>query len=588
MSTKYFLGGSRLYDQVYTQYGPLFYSYKWLLHGVFRIEISNDAVRYVALVHWIGIAGLCGWFAYRAAGSRLLASAGFLLAAMHLDRIANEPGHPQELCGLLVATALVLCALPSAQRGFNLTMGMAGLAAGALVMIKINLGAFLFLAISMAILMDAGQRRLGALLRPLHVGLALAVALIVMRPGLNEQWVLRFSIVWALSLFSVIVVGRSGAPDRLAGHGAYASFVLGGAVMIVGIGLSQWLQGLSIATLIYGIVGQHRKFAAAFYFFPEIPLHAVGIAAGAATLAVLFRQRASFHAAARRHIERVVAGLKLLLGLAAIGAASATYWSEADVDLTDREPFSGISRLLLIYGLPFVWLLLPEASEGRGFSRLALVFVAIFQALQVYPIAGTQMAFGTLPMILVGLLCVHDVATRAEAGSPHRMRVRRLATGLVVAALLMISWRRDATARRHYLESVPLALPGAARIRLPETRVANAVRLVRNLRAHCDTFVSFPGWNSLYFWAEKDPPTSYNATLWPNMLEDRQQEEIAAKISGDPRACFVENLRWQATFDAVNYSPLVWYLRRNFRSAGAIGSYDFRIRNDRSVDGLVP
>jgi len=191
-------------------------------------------------------------------------------------------------------------------------------------------------------------------------------------------------------------------------------------------------------------------------------------------------------------------------------------------------------------------------------------------------------------MLLIGLLCVHDVATLAAQGSPRRTHARQLGYGLMVLVLLTISVHRDRLARRQYQESAPLGLPGATRIQLPETTAADLVRLVRVLRAHCDTFVSFPGLNSLYFWTETAPPTPFNATFWPKMLDDHQQEEIAKALAGDSGPCFVADLRSQSVFDTLGHSPLVKYLNANFHSAEAIGPYDVRIRNDRRIDEPLP
>ena len=362
--------------------------------------------------------------------------------------------------------------------------------------------------------------------------------------------------------------------------------------MFLGVGLLHWMQGLSIATLAYGVIGQHMKFASAFYLFAEVPARAAVVAAGAAMLALLYRHRATFPRAAQRHFEHGVVGLKLLYGLAVIGGASAAYWSETLGEPIIGDTFVGNAHALLIYGLPFAWLLMAEPRGGlappQWFSRLALCLVASFQALQVYPIAGTQMAFATFLLLLIGLLCVHDAMTLAEQGSPRWIRVRQLGYGLMVLVLLTISVRRDRLARRQYQESAPLGLPGAARIQLPENTAADLLRLVRVLRAHCDTFVSFPGRNSLYFWTEIAPPTPFNATFWPNMLDIHQQEEIARALAGDSDACFVADLRSQSLFDTLGYSPLVRYLDGNFHSAGAIGPYDLRIRNDRRIDGPLP
>jgi hypothetical protein len=590
ISTKYFLQGFHLYDQVFTQYGPLFYSYAWLLHGVFGVGLTNDAVRVLTLVHWIGIAGLYGWFVHRASGSRLLTSTGFVLAFMHLEPIVNEPGHPQGLCGLLAAAVLVLSSF-GGRRDILRAMVLAGLAIGLLGMIKINLGVYIFLAVSMALLTAAEASRVSGVLRPLHIGLGLAVTPVVMHRWLTDERALMFWIVWTLAVVSVLLVGRPAAANRISGEGAYFRLVLAAAATMLGVVLVQRIQGAPIARLLYGMIGQHARFADAMYLVLEVPKRAGVVAVGAAALAVVYRRRASFPPAARRRVELGFAAMKLLYGLAVIGATSAAFASDAIRGSIDKDSPSGIACALMSYGLPFAWLLLadlPGLAPPQRLARIALCLIASLQALQVFPIAGTQVALGTVLLLLVGLLCVHDVLTSRETGEPMRIHARRVGYGLMVLALLTIALRRGEISRREYRSSVPLGLPGAARIRLPEATAEEIIPLVRSLRAHCGTFVSFPGMNSLYLWAQTEPPTKFNATFWPNMLNDRQQLAIAESIAADPRACFVVDLRTQDIFDGLGYSPLATYLYQNFHSAGAIGAYDLRIRNDRRSDELLP
>jgi hypothetical protein len=590
ISMKYFLEGFSLYDQVLTQYGPMFYSYGWLVHGVFGVGLTNDAVRFLTLFHWIGISGLYGWFVHRAGGSTLLTSAAFVLAFMHLGPIVNEPGHPQGLCGLLVATALVLCSFVG-RHNILRAMALAGLVIGLLGMIKINLGVYLFLAVSMALLTSAEASRVTGVLRPLHIGLGLAVTPVVMYRWLTDEWTFLFWIVWTLTVISVLLVGRPAAADRIPGDGAYLRLALVASATMLAVALVQLIQGVSIATLAEGLIGQHVKFANAFYLFVEVPKRAGAAAVAAAALAIVYWRRASIPPAARPRVELGFAGMKLLYGLTVIGATSAAFASEAIGGSVDKHSPSGPAVALMIYGLPFSWLLLAR-TEGlappQRVARLAVCLMASFQTLQAFPIAGTQVSQGTVLLLLIGLLCVHDVLTQTEAGRPMRIRVRRLGYGFMVLALLTIVLLRGEISRREYRSSVPLGLPGAARIRLPQETSEAYLRLVRNLRAHCDTFVSFPGMNSLYLWAQKEPPTLFNATFWPNMLSDRQQFAVARTIAGDPRACFVLNLRKQEVFHGLGYSLLANFLYQNFRSTGVIGPYDLLIRNDRRGEELLP
>ena len=62
--------------------------------------------------------------------------------------------------------------------------------------------------------------------------------------------------------------------------------------------------------------------------------------------------------------------------------------------------------------------------------------------------------------------------------------------------------------------------------------------LARYLERECDTFVTYPGFNSLYFWTGKRPPTHLNSTGW-GQLSHPQQERILASLRQAQRPLLV-------------------------------------------------
>src|SRR5437762_3836015 len=46
-----FLGGHPLYDETYTNYGPFFYLWRFVIHGL-GVPLTHDATRGVALFEW--------------------------------------------------------------------------------------------------------------------------------------------------------------------------------------------------------------------------------------------------------------------------------------------------------------------------------------------------------------------------------------------------------------------------------------------------------------------------------------------------------------------------------------------------------
>src|SRR5436190_5579211 len=71
-----FLEGNPLYDSVFTQYGPFYYFYEWIVRGLLAVPLTHDATRLLSLFHWVTAAALLGLTARRLTRS---AVAGFFV-----------------------------------------------------------------------------------------------------------------------------------------------------------------------------------------------------------------------------------------------------------------------------------------------------------------------------------------------------------------------------------------------------------------------------------------------------------------------------------------------------------------------------
>src|SRR6188508_2796963 len=98
------LDGRRMYDQVVMVYGPGYFLYRWLLHGLLGLSVTNDVVRCITLATWIACAIAYGAVAYRvvkrSSHAVPLAVLGMAAVVLHLRVLAHEPGHPQEFATL--------------------------------------------------------------------------------------------------------------------------------------------------------------------------------------------------------------------------------------------------------------------------------------------------------------------------------------------------------------------------------------------------------------------------------------------------------------------------------------------------------
>src|SRR6185503_1093919 len=111
--------GEPLYDSVFTQYGPLYYFYEWLVRSVLTVPLTHDATRMLGIVHWLVAAAVLGCAARSMTGSWLAGLFVFTQAMVHLTAMAGEPGHPQELVALLLALGMLAASREPRGRSFR-------------------------------------------------------------------------------------------------------------------------------------------------------------------------------------------------------------------------------------------------------------------------------------------------------------------------------------------------------------------------------------------------------------------------------------------------------------------------------------
>src|SRR2546426_5044691 len=153
---QHLLDGHRLYDDVPVPYGPFFYLSRWLIYGALRVPLVTDAVRSITIGHWLLCAALLAAVTYRLShrrdGRLWLTTITFVAMVLQLSTAAREPGHPQELAALLIGVVCLLATFVApGQRG--LACGLLGAAAGASLLVKINVGVFLAAGMGVALVL---------------------------------------------------------------------------------------------------------------------------------------------------------------------------------------------------------------------------------------------------------------------------------------------------------------------------------------------------------------------------------------------------------------------------------------------------
>jgi hypothetical protein len=567
LGLKNFSEHHRLYDEVFTQYGPVPFLYYDGLHRLLDWPITNLFGRTLTLLHWVGAALAAGLIAWRL--SNRYWTALFTLVAVfgYLWQMTWEPPHPGGLIAVLAVVGLA-GAVEAVWRGRT---GMAalllGLAAAALFFTKINIGllwgcsagAFLLLSTN-----TAGIRRHGLWLAA--AGLTL-LPFILMRPLLGEPWVLDLAVMSALSGLAIcVIVTAETAPvfrprDWLIGLGGF--FALGAA--IVGTIL---LQGTSLHGLLQGVLLDPLRHPANFHFgFTLQPMALVTLGV-TVLLTGLWRRRP----AVRPQVVDGVAWLRLL-------TLGCFVW-HARTWLTVYGVGYAISYVLPLTPLFLLPLIETPAGDRRRLAAGLVALVGMGQVLHAYPVAGTQMAWGSfllLPLFVNGL---------NDAGLHLARRIHRpwLETAIVAVALgtaglqagllLDQGWQR-------WRSSDPLNLPGAESVR-PQENVRYALRiLTANAELHAHVLFSRPGMFSFNLWSGVPTPTLRNATHWFWLLGPGEQQAIIDRLQAEPRSAIISSKPLIDFLDQQMHmtitGPLNDFIRQRYRPLFTVSGYEFLV-----------
>ncbi len=572
-SVQHLLDGHRLYDDVQLPYGPFFYLSRWLIYGTLHVPLVTDAVRLITIGHWLLCAVLFAAVTYRLSprrdGRMWLTTITFVAMTLQLSTAAREPGHPQELAALLIVAACLLGTFVSAgQRG--LVCGLLGAAAGASLLVKINVGVFLAAGTSVALVLLGPT---GGWWRVPRWGSIVVVALpfVLMWQDVGQLWAAEFcavatlgiALVW-IAAYRVEVDVRSTGFDlclfpisMLCATVVSAGFILRHGASLRGLWNSTVLRPMQIPSQ---------------WGWP-VRISGYAVLCGAVSAALLLLYETGGERIRARLASRVLPLCKLAAAALAIGDALTERWGSTPETLLTCGP--AILWLALVPPLGTRW------STREVFGRTLLCLIAAPQVLMAYPTAGSQVLFGTMAIVAIGVLLLSDVLAGLEsARSPHWVRLGRAGYVACVATVLAALGLHARASASAYAQGRPLDADGCHLLRLPLQDALLYQWLVDNVEASSDTFVSPIGLNSLYAWTHRKPAGPVIIDSSWKLIDAAQQRVMIEAYQAYPNLVVIDHpgLFGPTPRESV---PFLVYIDQQFRPVARFGPYLLKIRNDR-------
>lgn len=573
-----FLEHGHLYDDVFSQYGPFYYEFWGAIFEAFGIPVAHDGGRMVTTFAWVGTSLLLGLALWRMTRSAVLGLATQILVFSTTITLVNEPMHPGGIICLLLGTIVALSCLVRA-RTSPLAMAFLGGAVMALILVKINVGAFALIALALVCALSYPRLSRRRWPRAAVELLFVATPLLLVTSKFGEAWARHYAVHVTIAALAVVIVLRARTAARP--RDGEELWWLGGGLVVMGLVCCLALigSGTTPGGLFEGVISQPLRQSDAFsipvllsnraYFFDLFGL------VGAGAFFYLARGRGLSGSNPTR--VALAAAFSIFIGvemaLSTIGRS---------VFLDPIGDFFGYEFAFL----PFVWVaLLPVPGDEDGdtsFARLLLPPLAVLQALHAFPVAGSQVAWSTFLLIPVGALCVANGA-RTLAGVATNARERRILTGAALACgVVTLVWLVNAQLREPLDEyraardgSVALDLPGAEDVRLGPEEVRTFQRVSHAIEANCETLLMLPGMNSFYIWTGLEPPTGYNATAWTTLFDEAHQQRVIDATASVRGLCVLENKEMAGGWSggAIPDVPLVHYMRRGMRPIVKIDGY---------------
>lgn len=570
ISLRSFISGHPLYDQIVLQYGPFYFEF-FGLFGALGVPFDNDSGRLMTLAVWLAIALIAGVSVFVFTRNLALGLSTQLII-FATAALTGEPMHPGGLVLLLVLGIAGVALISAGRWSGRWPFALIGALTAAAILTKVNVGAFAAISVAFACALTFPRLAGSWPLRLVAAAAFVAVPFLLMKPNLDQALAQRYALHVGLCALALVVATSASQPDPRRHLSELGWLLAGGGFLAFGILAVALFRGSSPNDLLHGIVLyalDQRQAYAAILALPNSTLGWDGVGLVGAVLWTLYRLLARRPEIAAEGGVRVVVGLVVWLTL--IGG----------IHIPGLFQVTSVNRPLAL-PVALAWVVAaPRAGHGGyerlDFARALVPALAILQSLQAFPVAGSQAAWSALALVPVGAICVADGVDQLGLA---RLR-QQLATALVFLAL-SVSWLPPAwqQSRSAYSSTVALDLPGASLVHVPAAQATQLRQVTQWIRDNCDTFISLPGLDSFYIFAQVQPPSPL-PTRYMWLIEDVPHEQALVQASDRiNRLCVVENESLIVVWSQGRQisGPLVSYIQAGFVPASTFGDYSVLTR----------
>ena len=591
-----FLQGHHLYSGFYSDYGPFSYELWGLLFKVAGKTISTDSGRLIQVGIWAFSSLALGIASHRVTRRLAIGISVQALSFSTLWVMDNEPMHPGGLIVLLLAIALCVVVF-GLERAPRRTLFALGALVACVGLTKVNQGGYAVIALAFATIMAHPSLRGRAWLRRSAGVVVVGVSPVLMNSNLGQAWGQRYAALavgGTLALW-IVAAGVDPTGDRgstPAGLSAgrftawWVSGMLAAAIVVVGIVL---LLGTSLTALVSDILIQPISAGSILSTEPAVlgsnvivwALLAVAGAWGLSRSGAL--GLASQISGLATGLPRLLVGIAIWLSVASI----------APLTITPNSVFALAMVLVWVAAVP------PRGARSPHsyFIRLFIVALALLEALDAYPVAGSQVWFGSVLFLVCGGICVADGwadlehwwrQREASAGSPIELSYLLAAGAAALAVAFVYNAEQNASSYRDlYTANVPLHANGASRLRLGLQQDLVIEQVVVQLLEHCKSLLTIPGRDSFNEWSGLPTPLDLIVLEHgPLTMTAAEQRQAVSAERTTPGLCVLLTTQ---TGPGASTGPAVQYITDHYRQiASASGTsisgnyaYSIEIRGKR-------